>query len=408
MTTEKGKKLTTYIASTKGVINPADVQAEVSKMAAQCPQATAEEKGLVTDVEKAYEVMLITTGAQVPTATTAVTTAPTAEMSAAAAQQIGRTLAAQQSERSAVTANTRCSKLVIDRPDPKEVITAGTKGEIKATSWNKLKEKIASGEYEVLPDDDDSVEESKRIKSQTNFKALDAAFASKSQVDVYIGNMNMKAIGVIMSKGSKTATGSVAEQQTLEHAKDFITLEGAGYVMASEKEPGLRLRYMKPKDSKTEVGKRIPGRTVLVITNKKATIESGNYVVSREVTPEVTAQSAKSALQFRVRHNNETLADGITKKVVTMRASLTASLPVLARKAEFTKEFGTGVRESNGDLINPPTEQQVQKINEAQLQAIQELRSKAASATDWSEMTRLEEKLKAFEGPQTAAPAAAI
>lgn len=411
MTTEKGKKLTTFLATTKGIIDPASAQAEIAKMAAQCPAATAAEKNLTTDVEKAYEVMMISTGQAAvadPTAVTAVSTAPTPEMSAEEARNIGKTLAAQQTERAAVTANTTIESYVFDRPAPADVIPNGTTGLIRAKSWEDIKKKIESGEWTVLPDDGEEVEPSKRIASTTNFNKLDAAFQANTAVEVYVGNLTTKPIGYIVKKGSTVGTSNQAVQMTREDLQNFLILDAAGYINASKNTPGARLRYIPPKESKTEVGKRIPGRTVLADANKKAAVDAGAYEISREVTSESKAQSLKSALSFRVQKNNQTLADGVTKKVATVRASVTAEIPTLRRKPTFVEVFGTGEHESNGDLINPPTKEQAKKIAEAQLKAVQELRAKAASETDYTVVADLEEKLKAFNAPASGAPAASF
>jgi hypothetical protein len=410
MNSQKKAELATFLIKNKGILLPEDQDAEIKKMSAQCPEATATEKGLVDEVDRAYEVMIIMngtagdpTGTQVPVATQ-----PTSIISAAEELQISKTLLKQGQERAAVSANTTIDSYVFDRPDPATVIKAGTKGQIVEKSWKSFQEKIDKGTYVVLPDDGADVEEGKRIASTTNYNALKAAFEAGSPVDVYIGGLNKKPIGYIVVKGSATGAGNAPVQMTREQLEQFTIMETAGYIVASETKPGVKLKYMNAKADPTNPGKSIPGKTILADANKKAAVEAGSYDVSREATSEVVSTGCKSALQIRVKMPSKTAKDGVTPLTKTVRISLKADLPTLTRKAKYVDVFGTGERESNSDLINVPTGEQAKKISEAQRNAIATLRQKANDPATVGDLAAIADKLAAFDAPASQAPGAVL
>lgn len=407
MTTEQKKAELSKWLTTKGILLPADADAEIAKMAQQCPAATATDKGLTTDVDKAYEVMLIMQGSAsvAPTETVApVATAPVDTVSTAEKQQIARTLAAQGQDRAAVSANSSIDQLILDRPDPKDIIPAGTKGTIVEKGWQSLQDKINNGTYTVMADDSDEVEADKRIASTTNYNALKAAFENQTPVEVYVGSLNKKPIGYIVNKGTAVGEGTTPVQMTREQLEQFLVLDTAGYILASDVKPGAKLRYVKASTSKTDPGKTKPGKTMLADANKKAAIEAGSYDVSREKTANVETTTCKSALQFRVRIKDKFAKDGTTPLTKTIRVSLKADLPTLERKAKYIDVFGTGIRESNGDLKEVPTADQAKKITEAQLSAIAALRAKAQDPLQIADLAGLADKLSAFDAPSAQAP----
>lgn len=411
MNQQKKSELASWLVMNKGMLNPADQEAEITKMAAQCPEATAAEKGLVDDVDKAYEVMQIMKGGNTtaPTQTqTPAVTAPTSSISAAEELQISRTLLAQSQDRAAVSANTTIEALVLDRPDPKDIIPAGTKGVIVEKSWKSLMTKIDDGTYTVLADDTEAVEESKRIASTTNFNALKAAFEAGTAVDVYIGGLNKKPIGYIVNKGTAVGAGNAPVQMTREMLEQFLVMDTAGYVVASETKPGAKLRYVKGKTDINNPGKTTQGKTILADANKKAAIEAGSYEISREKTTTLESTGCKSALQFRVSVKGKFMKDGVTPQTRTIRVSLKADLPTLERKAKYVDVFGTGLREANGDLTEVPTGEQAKKINEAQRNAIAQLRQKANDPTMLGDLAGIQEKLAAFDAPASQAPTAVL
>lgn len=411
MNEKKLAELKNFIVKTKGIINPTEQNDEIALMAANCPKATAEEKGLTTDVDKAYETMLIMQGTAVNptlTQTPAVSTQPAPMISAQEELQISKTLLQQDADRRAVSANSSVDMLVFDRPAPSEYIKPGTTGMIVEKGWNNLMEKIKDGTYTVMPDDDDSVEADKRIASTTNFNTLKAAFESKTPVEVYIGNLVTKAIGYVIKKGTVTGTAATPERMRKERAEQFVVMETSGYILAGDTKPGLKLRYIKGKVDASNPGKSTQGKTVLADANKKAAIEAGSYVVSREVTSETADSTCKSALQFRVTVKGKFMKDGVTPQTRTIRVSLKSALPVLTRKPEFIDEFGTGEREANGDLLEVPTGDQAAKINDAQRHAIAQLRQKANDPAKVGELAGIEDKLKAFDVPVSQAPSAVM
>ena len=83
MTTEEKKTQLGQFLLTKGILAPDKVEAEIANMAGQLAPATAAEKGLTSDIDKAYEVMMIQKGSVAPQNTTEVSTQPTRTVSAA-------------------------------------------------------------------------------------------------------------------------------------------------------------------------------------------------------------------------------------------------------------------------------------------------------------------------------------
>lgn len=391
MTQEQKKQELAQFLITKGIIAPADVDAEIVKMAGYLSPTVAEQKGLTTDVDKAYETMLTEKGqtAPAPTSTTAVKSQPTETVSAAEKLAITKTLLAQKQDRQNVSANSSCEKLILDRPAPQDHIPAGTKGTITPETWQKIEEKWAG---KVLPDDDE-------IKSTSNFEALRAAAKAGSPVDVYIGGLNKKAIGYLMSVGSVTGSSNQQKQMTREQASDFLVLETDGYVLAGENTPGLKLRYIAAKASKTDPGQFSEAKTVLAEANKNAAIESGNYLISKEVNAaDVKEVGVKSALCFRV-DTGKAKQNGEGNIIRTVRVTVKANIPSLVRKREFIDVFGTGERASNADLKTAPEGKQLQNIAQAQQHAIADLRRKLNDPEQFSSVSNLADQLKAFEAP---------
>lgn len=408
---QKKAELAEHLLKTKGIMNPADVDAEITKMAAQCPVATANEKGLSTDVDKAYEVMLIMKGQQTsPTEVAPVVggTAPTTTISSAEQLNVSKRLLAQKQERAAVSANSSIENLVLDRPAPADYMGTGLKGVIVENGWKNLMEKIEKGTYIVCPDDGDNVEVEKRIASTTNFNILKAAAEAKTPVDVYVGKMSTKAIGYVVNKGTAVGSTNAPVQMTREGMLQFLVMDTAGYILAGPTKPGAKLRYIKGQADPTNPGKSKPAKTLIADANKKAAIESGSYVVSREATKEAVEQTCKSALQIRVQVAGEVLKDGVTPKTRTIRVSLKAAYPELKRKPEFVDVFGTGERESNADLQEVPTGEMAQKINEAQINAIAELRAKTKDPMSLGEVADIADKLAAFDDTTAQAPNAIV
>lgn len=405
--TKKRSELANYLVKNKGKINPVDQDEEIKKMAAQCPEATAAEKGLTTDIAKAYEVMLITTGANNTPAVTQ-TAAVTSPMSAVSAQEelaISKTLMAQRGDRAAISANSAIDSLLLDRPAPADVIPAGTKGTIVKTSWENLQKKIKTGEYTVRPDDGEDVDADKRVASMTNYNTLKAAFEGNTPVDVYVGKLSTRPIGYKARLGSLTGQADASKQMTRAQMEKFLVMDSAGYILSSENKPGVKLKYIKAKTDSKNIGKTKPGRTILADANKKKAIEAGSYEITRQVTANTQQTSCKSALNFKVTVKDKFMKDGVTPLVRTIRVSLQAVLPTLERKEEYLDVFGTGERESNDDLSQIPTGEMAAKINNAQLKAIALLRQKQNDPTSIGEIADIADKLKAFDSVGGAQPA---
>ena len=388
MTTEEKKTQLGQFLLTKGILAPDKVEAEIANMAGQLAPATAAEKGLTSDIDKAYEVMMIQKGSVAPQNTTEVSTQPTRTVSAAEQKQINMTLIQQQSTRAAVSANSSVEKYVIDRPAPSEYIPANATGVIPVESWKKIEEQWGG---KVLPDDDE-------IKSTTNYNQLKAAAEAGTPVAVYVGKQTFKPIGYIINKGSAVGVASQPVQMTKEQAENFLALEAAGYILSSDTKPGLKLRFIKEHASKSKPGQFIPAKTVLADANKKAAIEAGAYVVSREVTDEVKETGLKSDLCFKV-DTGKPKANGNGNIIRTIRVTVKSTVKTLERKSDFVDVFGTGKKESNKDLGDIPTGKQLENITRAQQNAIIDLRAKLADPTGAIQVGQYADQLKAFDAP---------
>lgn len=396
MTQEAKKAALAQYLVTKGILTPAEVDAEIAKMAGQLAPATAADKGLTTDVDKAYEVMSIEKGENVPapTDTSAVVTQPTVAISSAEQMAITKTLVNQKKDRAAISANSSVAKFIFDRPAPIDQIPAGTKGIIKKEAWEKI-EKAWAGK--VQPN-------SEELASMDNYNTLKAAAESGTPVDIYRGELNKRSIGYLMNVGSVVGSGNQMKQMTREDAKNFLVLTADGYVLAGDTTPGLKLRYIKQKNDTRNPGRVIEARTVLAEANKAAAVEAGNYEVSREVSSTETKEATcKSALCFKV-DTGKAKANGTGNIMRTIRVSVTATIPVLVRKDEFVDVFGTGEKASNADLKQIPEGKAAQNISVAQQHAIASLRRKLASPDTFSEVAEFAETLKAFDPASTAAP----
>ena len=398
MTQEQKKAALSQFLVSKGILTPADVDAEIAKMAQQLAPATAAEKGLTTDIDKAYEVMEIKKGSSVmnPTESAPVAVQPTSSISAQEQLQINKTLIAQQQERAAVSANSSIEKYILDRPAPSEQIPAGTKGVISAESWKKIEDTYGG---KVMPDDDECA-------STTNFNALKAAAEAGTPVEVYIGKQSTKAIGYIVNKGTAVGSSNAPEQMTREAMEMFLVLDTAGYILASDTKPGVKLRHIKGRPDPSKPGHTIPAKTVLADANKKAAMEAGSFEVSREVTSEMKETGCKSALCFKI-DTGKQKANGKGNIIRTIRVTVKAQVPTLARKAQFVDVFGTGEKVSNANLENIPEGKAAENISKAQQHAIASLRAKTTDPAEFASVAAFADKLKAFDVP-TGAPSANV
>ncbi|MCM1218451.1 MAG: hypothetical protein NC548_28520 [Lachnospiraceae bacterium] len=383
----------------KGIVEKSEIDANVAKMASQCPEATAAEKGLTTDIDKAYEVLMISKGSAspAPTSTSAVTTQPVDTVSAAEKMAINKTLVAQHTDRLAVTNNTSIEQYVFDRPAPSDWIPAGTKGVIDPKVWENIEKKWAAA---VVPDTD-------QVKSRSNYEILKAAAAAGTPVDVYIGSLNTKPIGYIMSVGSNVGAANQTQQMTREQVINFLVLETAGYILSSGVKPGVKLRYIKQKNDPRKPGHVIEAKSVLADANKKAAVEAGSYVISREVTAEKKTVGVKSALSFLV-DTGKKKQNGGGAILRTVRVTVKADIPVLSRKPEFVDTFGTGEKVSNANLEYAPEGKAAKNITDAQQHAIAALRAKLGQPDSFAEVSQYADKLKAFDAAPAAGPTPVI
>lgn len=397
---QKTAEVAKYL-TTKGIIMPADVKEEISNMAKLLADAEAEAKGLVTEVDKAYAVMEYELGknSQPPTDNQPITPAnPAPTVSAAEMLGIQKALLKQKDNRKNVSANSSIEKYIFDRPAPSEIIPKNATGIIDEKTWAKIEEKY---EGKVLPDETDG---DNPIKSTTNYNILKAAAANKTPVEVYIGELNTRAIGYIASLGTEVGNATKSAPVTRESMQDFLVMNTDGFILATETTPGVRLRYVQPKPDPKQIGKMKPGKSVLADANKKKAVESGNYVISKEIdqSVEMSDKLAKSALCFKVQTDKKK-SNGQGYITKTVRVSVKTKLPTLSRKAEFAELFPDSAGNSN--LTQLPSAEMANNISLAQQHAIAELRAKLGDPNEYMKVQKFESQLKAFDAaPAEAAP----
>lgn len=398
MTQDAKKAALAQYLVTKGIADKDEVEAEIQQMANDCPAATAQEKGLQTDIDKAYDVMLTLQGNNqiAPTAAAAVTTQPTAVISAAESDNIRKVLVAQQADRAAVSNNSSIETLVFDRPAPKDYIPAGTKGVIEKETWDKIAEKWGG---KVLADDEE-------MASMSNYKQLEAAAAAGTPVDVYVGSLNTKAVAYVVNKGTVTGADNKPVQMLRSDMMNFLVLDSAGYILASPTKPGVRMRYIKARNDTKKPGHVIPAKSVISDQNKKGAIEAGSYQIAKEATGEAKETALKSALAFKV-------DTGIPKKlggnvIRTVRVTVKATIPSLVRKPEFVDLFANVDNHGNKDLMNVPVGDVLNNIGLAQQNSIAMLKQKSVDPNTFQEVVALADKLQAFDMAQQAGPAVTI
>lgn len=394
---QKKSALAKYFAG-KGIINPADVEAEIAKLAGTFPAASAAELGITDDVDKAYEAMLVLTGSNNNNAggknMAGTGVSPVQGTTSAERVAIEKKLIAEQAEHDAVSRNTVIEKLIFDNPDPADVIPAGTKGVINAESFDKFIKKFTENGYKLVDDEE----------SAKNFNELKEKAASGQEVEVYISKPNRRPIGYLVRKGTPTGTGSSAVQMTREDFTQFLTLETSGYILSTPTTAGSKLNIYAAKPKANKPGEIIPERYVAVDVNKAAAIESGSYDCSKEVLNETKKATLKSALSFKYTTGRKKVNGG-GDIVSTGRASVVATVKATARKAVYVDTFGTGVAVSNKDLTVAPTGKSLEKIQAAQSAAIANLISKANSGNS-KDMRSVQKNMGLIE--QFMAPAGGV
>lgn len=404
MTPEEMKKALASYAFAQGFVAPDDVEKFIDKLAAACPQAIADEKGLTDRIAKAHEAMMIEQGnASIDVRQTAPATAmPTSAVTAEEAQAIKAHLSSEYSNLVAASQNTVIRNIVIDNVAPSEVIAAGSTGTINEKSWKAILEKWSG---KVMDDDPDNAPNP--VKSRTNFETLKAAAESGKAVEVHIGKPSNRVVAVNVQKPTTAGSGAAVQIMNMDDFETFVTLETAGYVMATETNPGAKLRYIKETTDRRDPGVVKPARSVLALTRKAQAIEAGNVDVSRTVTAEMKENAAcKSELCFRV-DTGKPKAKGPGNITRLIRVTVNAPVKSTVRKPEYVSALGNvGSTKGAGDLLTLPSQKDMEKISKAQVTSIANLRQRIMSGDDIQAQAQYGEQLKAF-GVQTA-PAAGV
>lgn len=340
-----------------GFIKEEAMQEELHRMAEQCPPATAAEKGLTTDYDKAYETYLILTKQQTvggapaaamnPATTMAAVSQPTSTATAAETAAVSAAILNSFQDKLTAGMNSKIQLYLLGRPAPSAYIPEGTTGVIKAESWNKsIQSKIDSGAYRVL---DDYTKDGKVIKSKSNYEALKAAVENGTPVAVHVGPLGTRPVGYVLNLGATGADGSSVQTVTRQEAQQILTWKVNGY-LGEENGAALRLKTVASRTDKNNPGRAQAMKTVMVDVNKKTKIESGAYEAVREVSETRKPMTLKTELSFKV--EDTTKMTGAQKHPTrVIRASVTVELPTLRLVDKYAEKF----QKKGVDLSIPPT-----------------------------------------------------
>lgn len=399
MDSEGMKRALAQYAFAQGYVAPEDTEKFIDQMAAACPPAIVTEKNLTDRIAKAYEAMLIEQGKNTIDvhAAAPATAMPAAAVTAEESQAIRNHIAQEFQSLVNVSQGTVIKKLVFDNVSPSEVIAAGTKGTINEKSWKSIMEKYANSVMDDDPDDAPNC-----VKSRSNFAALKQAFEAGTPVEVHVGKPSNRVSAVDVQKPATAGSGATSQIMNMQDFENFVTLETAGYVMATEATPGAKLRYIKETTDKRDPGTVKPARSVLALTRKQQAIEAGNVDVSRTVTTEIKENAAcKSELCFRI-DTGKAKAKGPGNVTRLIRVTVNAPVKGTTRKPEYIPALGSvGASKGAGDLLTVPSQKDMEKISRAQVTNIAALRNRIMASDDFNAQAKYGDALKAF-GVQSA------
>lgn len=343
----------------QGILQEDKVKEEIAKMAKILPDSIAADKGLETEIDRAFEQMLIMTNQQsagatqqpAPTRTQAAptTSMPTSTATAAEIATVQQRLMENQDETNSIRTGSEIVKYLLNRPNPADQIPAGTVGVIDKKSWeDSIASKfVAKGDrpaiWKLVPDQMDP-ETQAMIKSESNYRALEAAMQSGTPVEVHVGAWVTRPTGYV----ARIATAAGAEQQekvfTRQEMFDFLLWKAGGYLgqpkSDTQENASVKLKISKVRENSKDPGSRKIDKTVMVDNNRKNFAEVPGHCESiREVDANnKTLQNLKSALSFRVEDLSTTKADG-THPIKTVRVTVKATIPELAMKPGFKEKF---------------------------------------------------------------------
>lgn len=354
MTVEEKRKALENHCINNGKMTKELIDEEIKNMANMCPTATATEKGLVDEVDKAYEVLMIMEGNQGAPAS------PTITQSAGVSQPVSGATAAEMAavhanvmtnfeEKLAIGSNSAIVKYLLSRPAPDAYIPNGTTGVIDQGKWQEsIEKKIASGDYTVMDDYQDP-KTGEMVLSKTNYETLKNAAANGTPVNVYRGKLGTRPQGYIIRVGSANSAGAKEDTFTREMAMQFLTWKCNGF-LGGAGQATIRLKSIQSKADKAIPGQATQAKTVMTDYNKQVLLTAGGYDTLRIASSEVKDMTLKSELFFKVIDNTKT-----TKKAThpsrIVRASVKASVPVLVLQAQYEELFG----KSKADGSIPPT-----------------------------------------------------
>jgi len=382
MTEQEKKAALSKFLYSKGIVLDADVNAEIAKMASQLPKATAAEKGLTTDIDKAHEVMLITQGqATAPTKTqkSGGAVLPAVTMSAADTRAMNEQLKKESKDRRYNSKAASVEKLILDKPFAADYIPAGTTMIIDSdTAFNAVDAALKKPGYEFAND-----------AAKQTYDNLKAAAANKTPVPVNTEGKSYRAAGYTINV--PTDKGTEPRMMTRDQALQYITLNTDGYILSDGNKMGLKLRLTKPR--RDAEGQDIPPKTILAEANKDEAKKAPLF--TRVATQEKHTATVKSAQYIEIK-TDKMKRDNTGYIVRKYRISGKAEIPVLQRAAEFVDVFGSGESGSSKLLDRAPEGKQLENIHMAMRYSLADMIVQSASDLE-GKYADIEDRLAAFK-----------
>lgn len=416
-------------AAAAGFVGEAGIAEWIKTNAPLHPAARAKDLNLTTEVQQAWLAGAVAAGMLLedesnPGATLpknnnggsakkgSVKSRPTSTLTAAQEAALQAHILSNIESMSAVSVNSSIPEFCVARPTSEEYIEEGTKGTIKVDSWKAIQDKIASGEYVVVDDFDNSKGE--RVMSKSNYDILVQAAAAKSETVPVMRNDKVgPAIGYFVVVADTANANGENQLYTKEALQHFVEMKAAGYIKAGADTLGVQLKELtvKSKDPSVADTKKV----VLSDTNKKAAVAAKHYRSIRAVQPAKEKKSQKSELVFYV--NKKIVNKGQDGKPVVTNDFMTdnknnvrkfairATVECQVHKLEILPEFEGKFPLGKVDPTKPLDGTQLKKVANATVQDLAiTLSDRSASLTVDPRLKEALESLKNVIGEQTGTP----
>lgn len=337
---EKKVELVKYLTG-KAFVDPKDQEAEIAKMAASVPAATAAEQGATTDIAKAYVAMQIERGSLGGVATANKVAQPTADMSPADRQRITRKVGMQMVERKKFAAASAVEQFIIAQPPQSEYIKATT-GVVNYESWQKTLQKIENGEIKVVPED------------MSKFNEIKAKAIAGAEMAAKINSELPKTIKLFKVK---TPDAPTAKYQTSDELCMLLIMKTDGKIEDpnDDTKPSVSLRIVGGKPDPKNAGATKPTKTVIAVNHKTATLGvASNYKIAKRpsttATKDYTVRSMESFRVYTGRNNKKN--EPITRVVTVPLTVSGQALEVLDEFAAMFSKESTNAKKKAVKLLD--------------------------------------------------------